>query len=74
MTNKVIVLRDTVNGKRRVVETSVGAQYCNQCAIVPLRGDTCEMYHRGLEFNIRTFGVSCGYECSFKDVFEPEDL
>jgi len=69
--NKVIVLHDRFNGKRRVVSYAPCdiEEACEQCDIAyyqPIAGSYyCEFKDRYI------IGVE---ECGFKDVFEPEDL
>ncbi len=75
---KIIVLHDSVNGKRRVVEVFPApsepafAAACALCSINVGRMANCELEKRSYEFEDSLFsGLD---NCGFRDVFEPEDL
>lgn len=72
MMDKIIVLHDNVNGKRRVVKVLFSDMNCEACSIRAIN-TYCEL--------LKANRVNMGCElfehphiCGFKDVFNPEDL
>ena len=74
--NKVIVLHDNKNGKRRVVEAFPApneytfADSCGLCCINVGRIGHCELEGRSIEFENMLFSEL--ENCGFRDIFEPE--